>query len=285
MAMNLNNLKIFIHVADSSSITRAAEALFISQPAVSKAIHSIEQELGVDLFIRDKKTGIQLTDVGEKILPYARQMMLMEEKIHQTAYLSRNMLAGSLSIASLPIGIDHVLVKALARFRKNYPGVNVQILEGSTNEISRMILEHEAEFGISLFPAEGFQSEILLKDRIVAISKDELPEKTINLKKSKRQFLICRSAWEVVHPILPPNAIQNYTITGTTTVRRMVQEDLGIGIQSQLLVEPEKEFFHIYPIEPEICTDVVLIANNFSELSPAGSEFVKIIRSGIAAQA
>ena len=80
MAMNLNNLKIFINVADSGSITRAAEALFISQPAVSKAIRSIEDDLGVSLFYRDKKTGIKLTDTGERILPYARKMLLMEEK-------------------------------------------------------------------------------------------------------------------------------------------------------------------------------------------------------------
>ncbi len=82
--MNLNNLKIFINVADSGNIIRAAEALFISQPAVSKAIRSIEDDLGVSLFIRDKKTGIKLTDTGERILPYVRKMLLMEEKIYQT---------------------------------------------------------------------------------------------------------------------------------------------------------------------------------------------------------
>ena len=143
MAMNLNNLKIFINVADSGSITRAAEALFISQPAVSKAIRSIEEDLGVSLFIRDKKTGIKLTDTGERILPYARKMLLMEEKIYQTAYLSQNMLEGTLRIASLPIGIDNILVKALAFYAEKYPNVNVEILDGSSKEVKRLDYCHD----------------------------------------------------------------------------------------------------------------------------------------------
>ncbi len=57
MAMNINNLKIFINAADAGNLTRAAEALYISQPAVSKAIKNIEDDLGVALFYRDKKTA------------------------------------------------------------------------------------------------------------------------------------------------------------------------------------------------------------------------------------
>lgn len=197
MVMSLNNLKIFINVVDSGSITRTAEALFISQPAVSKAIKTIEEDLGVRLFFRDKKTGIKLTDTGERILIYARQMMLMEEKIYQTAYFSRNMLEGTLKIASLPSGIDYILVKALACFTKKYPQVNVEILEGSTKEVNRMVSEHEAEFGIAIAPVDGFQQETLLEDHIVAISKDILMEKEIQLLQSKNSFLYAVQQWNL----------------------------------------------------------------------------------------
>ncbi len=105
MAMSINNLKIFINVADAANITRAAEALHITQPAASKAIKALEDELGVTLFYRDKRNGLALTDIGERILGVARQMMLMEEKIYQTAYMSKNMLEGTLRIASLPNGV------------------------------------------------------------------------------------------------------------------------------------------------------------------------------------
>lgn len=80
--MNINKLKIFINVADAASITRAAEALHITQPAVSKAVKKLEDDLGVPLFFRDKRNGFALTDTGEHILGFARQMMLMEEKTY-----------------------------------------------------------------------------------------------------------------------------------------------------------------------------------------------------------
>lgn len=281
MAMNLNNLKIFINVVDSGSITRTAEALFISQPAVSKAIKTIEEDLGVNLFFRDKKTGIKLTDTGERILIYARKMMLMEEKIYQTAYLSKNMLEGTLKIASLPSGIDYILVKALACFTKKYPRVNVEILEGSTVEVNRMVLEHKAEFGISIAPVDGFQKEILLKDYIVAISRNKLMEGEVQLLHSKKKFLICRAAMESLQSILGTrivSAAKNFKVVGPGTVRLMAQEGLGIGIQSALLVNPFQEHFYVYPVKPEICTDLVMIANDFNDLSPAANAFVEIIR-------
>lgn len=281
MAMSLNNLKIFINVVDSGSITRTAEALFISQPAVSKAIKTIEEDLGVSLFFRDKKTGIKLTDTGERILTYARQMMLMEEKIYQTAYFSKNMLEGTLKIASLPSGIDHILVKALACYTKKYPQVNVEILEGSTKEVNRMVLEHEAEFGISIAPVDGFQKETLLKDYIVAISRDKLVEEEIQLLHSKKEFLICHAAMESLQSILGTrivSAAKNFKVVGPNTVRLMAQEGLGIGIQSALLVEPFKDQFYIYPIIPEICTDLVMIVNDFDDLSPAANAFMEIVR-------
>ena len=117
--MNMNNLKIFVNVADAANITRAAEALHITQPAVSKAVKNLEEDLGVALFYRDKRNGLTLTDTGERILGFARKMMLMEEKIYQTAYMSKNMLEGTLKIATLPYGSIFFLVKALSRFQKN----------------------------------------------------------------------------------------------------------------------------------------------------------------------
>ncbi len=284
MAMSLNNLKIFINVADSGNITRTAEALFISQPAVSKAIRLIEDDLGVSLFVRDKKTGLKLTDTGERILPYARKMLLMEEKIYQTAYLSKNMLEGTLRIASLPIGINHILVKALSYYTEKYPNVNVEILDGSTNEVNRMVSEHEAEFGISIGSCDGFQKESLLEDRIVAISRDELCEKEIQLLQSKRQFLLCRSALESIQSVMNTNthiATKQFKVVGRDTVRLMAQEGLGIGLQSALLIEPYKDNFHIYPVIPDICTDLVLIANDFSDLSPAAKAFVNVIHNNV----
>ena len=171
-------------------------------------------------------------------------------------------------------------MKALACFSKKYPQVNVEILEGSTKDVNRMVLEHEAEFGISIVPADGFQKETLIEDHIVAISRDKLMEEEIHLLQSNEQFLICRAAMESLQSILGTSIAyaKNFKVVGRSTVRLMAQEGLGIGIQSALLVDPFKEHFYVYPVKPEIRTDLVLIANDFDDLSPAANAFVEIVR-------
>jgi len=282
MAMNMNNLKIFINVADAGNLTRAAEAMHISQPAVSKAIKSIEEDLGVALFYRDKKNGISLTDTGDRILDYARQMMLTEEKIYQTAYLSKNLLEGTLRIASLPSGVTFFLAEALVEFQRRHPQVNVEILEGSTNEVNRMVAGHAAEFGVSIVPARDFQSKALMEDHIVAISKEPLDMPYIDLALMRQRFFVCRAALESIMPVLEQKRIngrQNFKVSTAQTVRRLVECGLGIGLQAESLLRDESSHLYKYPVKPLVRTDLVLIANSFDELSPAARAFVNTMGS------
>ena len=281
MAMSINNLKIFINVADAENITRAAEALHITQPSVSKAVKNLEDELGVALFFRDKRSGLSLTDTGERILGFARQMMLMEEKIYQTAYMSKNMLEETLKIATLPYGSVFFLVKALSVFQAKYPQVNVEITEGSTSEVNRMVSEHAAEFGISLIPAAGFEQEILMKDYIMAISKAPVDSGHIDLAALKQKFYVSQPAWESVQPILEQNHIKDrgrFKIVGAQTVRTIAEAGIGIGLQAESILPKDTDAYFKYPVKPQIRTDFVLIANRFDDLSPAAKAFIETMR-------
>ena len=278
--MNMNNLKIFVNVADAANITRAAEALHITQPAVSKAVKNLEEDLGVALFYRDKRNGLTLTDTGERILGFARKMMLMEEKIYQTAYMSKNMLEGTLRIATLPYGSIFFLVKALSRFQKKYSQVSVEITEGSTLEVNRMVSEHIAEFGISVIPTEDFEHEILKKDHIVAISKEPLDLKYVDLAKLKQKFYASQPAWESILPVLEQNHIKyqgRFKIVGIQTVRTIVEEGIGIGLQAESILPENTGAYFRYPTKPQINTDFVLITNKFDDLSPAAKAFIETI--------
>lgn len=89
--MMLNhNLETFIKVAEHGSITQAAKTLYITQPAVSNAISKLETDLKVKLFFRDKRNGLILTDVGQKILILAKQMEDINNRICQAAYKENN---------------------------------------------------------------------------------------------------------------------------------------------------------------------------------------------------
>lgn len=280
MAMNLNNLKIFAAVAESENVTRAAERLYISQPAVSKAIQTLEEDLGVQLFSRDKRIGMRLTETGEHILRDARQMLQLEERIRQTAYLSRNLLEGTLKIASLPSGTERFLIHALAGFQQTYPGVQVEILEGSTGEVKAMIQENRAEFGISIVDSGAFQQRLLLEDRIVAFSREPLDQETVVLPDDRLPFVLCKAALEAIQNELgydPTTKDRNFRVSSPSAVRLTAREGLGVGLQSAMLAEVLRPELHFYQVEPEIRTDLVLIANDFEALSPAAQAFLAVL--------
>ena len=111
--MLTHNLRIFLEVANRRSITETANARYISQPAVSKAIQSLEKELSLKLFHRDKKNGMIPTEAGEKILLLARQMEDLENRIRQMAFRENNFIGGKLRIASVPVTTTVLLSKVL----------------------------------------------------------------------------------------------------------------------------------------------------------------------------
>lgn len=89
--------------------------LYVIQPAISRAIKALEDELKAKLFLRDKRNGLILTDVGEKILLLARQMVDMENRIYQTGYSNNNFLGSKARIASMPILTSVILSKEIPR--------------------------------------------------------------------------------------------------------------------------------------------------------------------------
>ena len=130
MIMINHNLRIFISVAEKGSFTAAADELFITQPAVSRAIKALEDELNLKLFYRDKRKGLILTDAGQKILVLARQMLDMENRIYQTAFRENNFLGGKVRIASMPILTSVILSKVFYAFQNKYPYVTLELIEG-----------------------------------------------------------------------------------------------------------------------------------------------------------
>lgn len=100
--MNMNSLHIFVKVAETLNMTEAANELYISQPAVSKAIKTMETSLGVKLLIRDKQNKLKLTDAGKEIVVLARQMIVIENKIYQVADQENHLLRGKSKSARSP---------------------------------------------------------------------------------------------------------------------------------------------------------------------------------------
>ena len=192
MIMLNNNLRIFITAAELESLTEAAKKLYVSQPAISQAIRKLEEELNVKLFIRNKRSTLKLTDAGRDILAIAYRMADLENKLYQRAYEENHLMGGMIRIASVPIGMSLILSRVLPIFKKQFPHVQIELLEGSPFEVKNMVLNFQADIGITTSPYLGLSHKLLMNDRMVSISRDGAVR--IDLRKENKDLILCRVA-------------------------------------------------------------------------------------------
>ncbi|MBO6002717.1 MAG: LysR family transcriptional regulator, partial [Mailhella sp.] len=236
MIMLNNNLRIFMVAAELKSVTEAAKKLYVSQPAVSHAIKKIEEELGVKLFIRNKRSKLTLTGAGNDILGLAYRMSDLENKLYQRAYEESHLMGGIVRIASVPLATSIILSRALPVYRQHFPAVEVELLEGSPLEVKNMVLNYHADIGISTAPYLGMEHKPLLKDRMVSICKNESVD--VDLRKSNANLILCRVARDSILEQMAGQSIDLshcMTVYAASTQINMVENGNGIGIISELM--------------------------------------------------
>lgn len=281
MIMLNNNLRLFIQVAEKGSVTQVANDQFISQPAVSRAIKTLEEELNVKLFFRDKRKGLILTEAGNKIFQTAIEMAYLENRIYQTAYSENNIMAGKLRIASMPILTSVILSKAIYRLKNKYPDVTVEILEGNTSEIRKAVEEHQVDFGICSSPFGNLDSRFLFYDHIVAINnKPVTAEKSFNLRENNMQFIICDAALETMTEKLKGQKINLdncFSVIQAETVINLVEDGNGVGLISELVLNSTPNRLLRTPIVPAVELEIGLVATDLNDLTPVATAMKNII--------
>lgn len=236
-----NNLKIFVTVAELKSITEASKKFYISQPAVSQAIKKLENQFNVDLFIRNKKGKLLLTDIGMNILDLAYKMINLENQMYQITNDENNLKRGIIKIGSVPIGISLILSKILPKFKKQYPDIKIEIIEDNPLGVKEKISNYAVDFGITTSPYQGLQHKFLLLDKMVSISKEK--SINVNLNRNIDNLILCKVAYNSIIEQLNKSKI-NLTnaliVDGASTQINMIENNNGIGIMSELMLSTIK---------------------------------------------
>lgn len=149
--VNLNSLKIFLVVATSSSFLEASNKLYISQPAISKSINKLEEDLGISLFYRANK-GVTLTSDGEILLKYvkdSRKLLLACERMLSS---NNSLDSGSIVIGAQSHIVRNYLLEKINNFRKIFPNVMFRIVDLSTLELIEGLEKHELDFVVDASP-------------------------------------------------------------------------------------------------------------------------------------
>ena len=161
--MKLRQLHYIHEVAKRGlNVTAAADALFTSQPGVSKQIRLLEDELGVEVFIRNGKHLSEITPAGQRILEYAERVLQDVANIENVAEEFRPSDRGDLSIATTHTQARYALPTVIERFRRQYPQVRLHLHQGSPPQIAKLAASGETDFAIATEAMEHFEELVML---------------------------------------------------------------------------------------------------------------------------
>ena len=166
LIVELQHLRTLIAVADAGSLTRAAESLALSQPAVSAQIRTLEAGLGLPLFHRAAR-GMRLTDAGRELLGSARRVVQQADGFAQLADRLRGRGPASLRLGTIDCGFDLKLARIVGLTTRQHPQLEVQLVAGNSGQHIRALLDHE----LDVIFAEGDFDDPRLQSRGVGSSR------------------------------------------------------------------------------------------------------------------
>jgi DNA-binding transcriptional LysR family regulator len=145
--MRLEQLDAFVEVAHRGSVSRAADALFVTQPTLTARLKGLERELDATLFVRSQR-GMRLSDAGRAFLPYAeRTLDTMSSGRRLLSELARGE-AGQVALGAAPAVSTYVLPRILTRFRSTHPKVSLAVRTGHSEEVLELVLREQVQVGL-----------------------------------------------------------------------------------------------------------------------------------------
>lgn len=253
MALNFHQLHIFYTVAEKGSFSGAAQALHMTQPAVTMQVQSLEDHFGTKLFYRTTKKT-ELTEAGRALLPFAKRSIDLIGETEEEMSRFTHMLEGRLQLgASLTVG-EYILPRLLGPFGKEFPGISINMKVTNTTQILEDILQHHLNFGLVEAPIDhaDVHTEAVMSDElklIVPAGHDLSGPGPVRFEEVLQYPFILREQGSGTRRVMEeemarrgydPGAMKIMMELGSTgAVKSAVEANLGISILSQSSVKHE----------------------------------------------
>jgi DNA-binding transcriptional LysR family regulator len=251
MSINLAHLAVFHAVASEGSVSRAAERLMVSQPAVSKQLRQLERSLGGPLFDRLPK-GVRPTAAGELLAGYARRIFALEAEAELALAELRGLRRGTLSVGASTTIAVYLLPEIFVRYRRAYPDVCMHMEVANSEVIRRRLVEGAIDVGLTEGIVEGdeLDSTVFLRDELVPIAAPDHPlarrKRPVSAAKLCREPFVVRETGSgtksVVERALAERGLSVTPIMSlgsTEAIKRAVAAGIGVAIVSRLTVQQE----------------------------------------------
>jgi DNA-binding transcriptional LysR family regulator len=252
------HLESFVEVARRGNVSRAAEALFLTQPAITARLKSLESGLGVELFVRTPR-GMKLSDAGRTFLPYAERTLATVDEGRQHVANLREGNVGALVIAAAPAVSTYVLPGILRVFRATHANVRLGVRTGHTEEVLDMVLRGDAHIGmgrpiqhpdVELIPL--FEDEMLL---VVTARHPFASRGKVSMSELAQERLILFDRTSSYHELTSSLFRQAGVVPASTleldnveAAKKMVQQGLGVALLPRMALSSELKSRSLRPV-------------------------------------
>ena len=247
--MLLGQVEAFLEVVRRGSVSRAAEALYVSQPTLTARLKSLETELGEQLFVRTGR-GLKLTEAGRAFLPHAERAVLALREGQSVLVAMRRGEAGTLVVGAAPAVSTYVLPRLLRRFLAQAPEVRLAVRTGHSEEILEMVLNDEVQVGlVRAIQHPDIESVPVYEDHLVLIVPPDHRFRRglgIRLEELSRETLILFDRTSSYHELtsalfrqagVMPRGIME--LDNIEAAKQMVTEGLGVALLPRIAVSNE----------------------------------------------
>jgi DNA-binding transcriptional LysR family regulator len=293
--MELNQLRAFVKVAQLKSYTRAAEALHLTQPAISHQIASLEDDLGCRLLEQVGKKTI-LTAEGERLLPHAERVLRQLEEAETALEEIKQGEKGRVSIAAIGSSTIYLLPDIIYRFRLQWPEIDIILRTAGGDEVKEMVANGTVDLGIlgshvKMPETAEFTTVRLFEDKIGLFVNPRHPlakKRAISFRQLAAEPLIQLGTWQSWQDhvlsifrkagLTPQIHLQ---LDSIEAVKRMVQLGLGYAIIPYIAARRELKSGQLVPLKlkeaPALNRDILLIYRKDRHLTKAFERFIEFI--------
>ena len=244
MPLNLHHLRVFAAVAEQGSFSRAAAALRLSQPAVSKTVQQLEREVGLALFDRSGRSP-RLTDAGAALFARAREIFGVERVAEEELGALRGLERGVLRVGASTTVATYFLPPLLAQFHKHYPAVTLRVLSANTRAVARRLLEGRLDIALVEGPVSHARISVTpwRDDELVVIAPAthrlvrkkrvtgaDLADESFILREPGSGTRVVAESALAEHGVHPQATMQ---LGSTEAIKQAVAAGLGIAVVSR----------------------------------------------------
>jgi DNA-binding transcriptional LysR family regulator len=291
--MDINQMEVFLAVAQEKSFSRAAEALHRTQPAVSQAIRRLETELGEPLFDRSSKDGT-LTAAGRVLFDFAQQMMNLRHHAHSAIRELRDLHRGKLSLGANEYTVM-CLLPLIPIFRARHPHIKIEVKRSLASRIPGEILGRDVEIGVVSFKPsdQAIKSVAVAMDELALVVAPDHPlaaKKIVSVRELGAESFIAHNVpspyrEKVVKTFEKQHTPLNISMEMPTleAIKRLVEKGMGVALIPRLAAQTEierKQLVGLSVKEMRLERRLHLIYRKGATLSHAARAFLRVARDG-----